>query len=225
VWRRPRDVRRIDRLAVAAKPDIGGWLRRQSVEQQRGLDERVMTQAVRGEAVHVLGTRGAWSRVRVDDQRGSAFPIGIIGWVPTSQLRWTSPGVSAYPSPLRHPTGAAVVDAARGYLGVPYLWAGMTRSGLDCSGLTYLVFRRMGIILPRDAADQSRLGRRVTRRQLRPGDLVFFGPGARGTIHHVGVYAGNGLVLHAPRAGTRVTLTKLTAWTDYWGARRLLPTV
>ena len=100
----------------------------------------------------------------------------------------------------------------------------MTPAGIDCSGLTYRVFRALGRTLPRDAADQSRLGRHVRRKSLRPGDLVFFGPGARATIHHVGIYVGHGRVLHAPHTGSTVRISPLRSWHDYWGARRLLPT-
>jgi cell wall-associated NlpC family hydrolase len=98
----------------------------------------------------------------------------------------------------------------------------MSRHGIDCSGLTYRVLRELGRTLPRDAADQARHGHRVLRRNLQPGDLVFFGPTGWKSIHHVGIYAGSGLVLHAPHTGARVRLTPLTAWSDYWGARRLI---
>jgi cell wall-associated NlpC family hydrolase len=109
---------------------------------------------------------------------------------------------------------------ARSFLGAPYVWGGMSAAGMDCSGLTYRAYYAVGITLPRDAADQARLGRPVRRKALRPGDLVFFGPASSRSIHHVGVYAGHGLVLHAPHTGTRVRLTRLSAWPDYWGARR-----
>lgn len=223
IWRRTTDVRRIDRVVLGPHPNVSRWLRSQSVVDQRGMDIGVMTEAILGEQVHVLTSHRGWSQVRVDDQTGSAYPLGIIGWVPTVQLGWRAPTRPAYPVTVKQPTGAALVSAARGLLGVPYLWGGLTRSGIDCSGLVYLVFRQMGVTLPRDAADQARFGRSVARGQLKPGDLVFLSPGARSAIHHVGIYLGNGLVLHAPRAGTSVTITRLATWTDYWGARRLLP--
>ena len=208
---------------LIAKPDVRRWLDRQTLSQREDLTSRVMTQAVRGEPVEVLRQRGGWSKVRLPLQRGSFFDRGIIGWVRSGQL---AHGVdrprSAAAAGHGPRNGAAVLRIARGYLGVRYLWGGMSRQGIDCSGLTYRVFRELGRTLARDAADQSRVGRRVIRRNLRPGDLVFFGASDWTSIHHVGIYAGSGLVLNAPRTGARVRMTPLSAWSDYWGARRIV---
>jgi cell wall-associated NlpC family hydrolase len=223
VWKLPSSARAVDRPALSTHPDLIAWRRAQSLQQRRDLGDRVMTQALLGEQVSVLAQAHGWSRIAVLDQRGSYYRAGIIGWVPTAQLRWRPPGRSGYPTPVPHPSGAAVLAVARGYLGVPYVWGGMTPAGIDCSGLVYMVFRRMGITLPRDAADMATVGTPVVRGALRPGDLVFFGPAGRSSIHHVGIYAGGGLVLHAPYTGSLVQYAPLAAWSDYWGARRLLP--
>lgn len=223
VWIRPGKVRPVDRPVLSAKPDVRRWLDRQTLAQREDLTRRVMTQAVRGEPVEVLRQRRGWSKVRLPLQRGSYYSRGIIGWVRTGQLAHGDrrpPSADAAGHGPR--TGAAVLRIARGYLGVRYLWGGMSRHGIDCSGLTYRVLRELGRTLPRDAADQARHGRRVLRRNLRLGDLVFFGAAGRTSIHHVGIYAGNGLVLHAPHTGARVRLTPLSAWSDYWGARRIV---
>jgi cell wall-associated NlpC family hydrolase len=221
VWLRPARVRPVDRPALRAKPDIDRWLNAQSITQRQHLDRRVLTQAVHGETVRVLAERSGWTKVRLPDQRGSFYRDGIIGWVPSRQLT-RHPAPAATPARPLRATADNVMRLARGYLGVRYLWGGMTTRGIDCSGLTYRVFHGVGMTLPRDAADQSRVGRPVVRRDLQPGDLVFFGPGRWPTIHHVGIYAGGGLVLHAPYTGSQVRLTPLSAWSDYWGARRYL---
>jgi len=97
--------------------------------------------------------------------------------------------------------------AAR-YKGVPYLWGGTTTRGLDCSGYTQLVFRQMGINLLRTSRMQATQGRRVSNlRSARPGDLLFYA--SNGTIHHVGIYAGNGMYWNAPRRGTVVSLRRV----------------
>jgi len=222
VWKHPRVVRRVDRLALTAQPNIRRWLGRQSVASRERLVGRVLTQALRGEKLTVLRSTATWTRVRIDDQRGSYFRRGIPGWVPTRQLSATPVGDPVLTTTVRQRTGAMAVRIGRRYLGAPYLWGGMSPAGIDCSGLTYRIFRAMGIVLPRDAADQSLRGRAVSRRGLRPGDLVFFGSGSRWSIHHVGIYAGRGLVLHAPHTGARVRLTPLRSWSDYWGARRIV---
>jgi gamma-D-glutamyl-L-lysine dipeptidyl-peptidase len=222
VWLHLHSARPADKPALAATPDISRWIRRVPLDVRENFDRRVLTQALRGEPLTVLGRARGWTKVRVLEQRGSYFRHGIPGWVPTRQLSPKPVVGHAYDPAVRRPTAAAELRIARSYLGTPYLWGGMTAAGIDCSGLTYRVFRALGRLLPRDAADQSRLGRAVPRRALRPGDLVFFGSGARATIHHVGIYAGRGIVLHAPHTGSRVRLSPLREWHDYWGARRLL---
>jgi hypothetical protein len=222
LWKHPRVVRPVDRPALAARPDIHRWLSRQTVASRERLVGRVLTQAVRGERVVVLIHHDNWLKVRVVDQRGSFFHDGIPGWVPTRQITQRQVPARALHPVVRRPSVMAEMRTARTYLGTPYLWGGMSQAGIDCSGLTYRVFRSLGIVLPRDAADQSRHGKPVARTHLRRGDLVFFGSGGRSSIHHVGIYAGHGMVLHAPHTGARVTVTPLHTWTDYWGARRVL---
>jgi gamma-D-glutamyl-L-lysine dipeptidyl-peptidase len=104
-------------------------------------------------------------------------------------------------------TGPAVVGQAQKFMGLPYLWAGTSSYGFDCSGLTYAVYRQFGITLPRDAADQAGAGTPVARTALQPGDLVFFAWG--GPIDHVGIYAGHGKMIDAPKTGGVVELVNM----------------
>jgi cell wall-associated NlpC family hydrolase len=127
-------------------------------------------------------------------------------------------------SDIPTPTGQRIVHAAKRFLGLPYLWAGTSAYGYDCSGFTYTLFRRFGIPLPRDADRQAQHGTTVPRSHLRPGDLVFFAdPGGTGIIHHVAIYAGSGLLLEAPHTGDTIKLTPLASMTSsYADARRYL---
>ena len=221
VWVKPSRTRKVDAPALRAQPDIARWINHQSLRQRNDLGPRVMTQALHGDKLVRLTQRDSWSKVRLPDQTGNKFRDGIIGWVPTRQLTTTRPASRVLHAGTPHGSGGDVLRLARSYLGDRYLWGGLSRAGLDCSGLTYRVFRSLGVVLPRDAADQSKMGQSVRRADLRRGDLVFFGTGTWAHIHHVGIYAGNGLVLHAPYTGTVVQYTKLHGWSDYWGARRV----
>ena len=95
----------------------------------------------------------------------------------------------------------AVVIASK-YLGTPYRWGGTDPStGLDCSGYTQLVFKQLGISLPRVSGDQAKVGTAVpSLSQAQPGDLVFFGS----PVHHVGIYVGDGKMIDAPHTGSKV---------------------
>lgn len=115
-------------------------------------------------------------------------------------------------------SGSSIVEYAKQFLGVPYQWGGNGPNTFDCSGLTRYVYRAFGINLPRVAQDQMNAGTPVSRGNLQPGDLVFFG--TPGNIYHVGIYVGNDCYLHAPQTGDVVKISPLTYRYDYAGGRR-----
>jgi cell wall-associated NlpC family hydrolase len=120
---------------------------------------------------------------------------------------------------LQPTLGRRAVELALRLRGVPYVWAGATPAGFDCSGFTRYVYGRLGIRLPHSSYGQWSLGRHVRRRQVRPGDLVFFA-----SESHVGIYVGHGRFIHAPESGRVVSLAPLdSGWyaATYSGAVRL----
>ena len=117
------------------------------------------------------------------------------------------------------PSGADVVALAKTQLGTPYVWGGEKPGGFDCSGLIQWAYGKFSIDLPRVSRDQAKVGRAVSPAEARPGDLVFFD---RPTIDHIGMYAGNGQWVVAPKTGDvvkmqNVDLSKATT------IRRVLP--
>jgi cell wall-associated NlpC family hydrolase len=101
--------------------------------------------------------------------------------------------------------------------GFPYRWGGTTRRGFDCSGFTkYLYSKVKGVTIPRTAAAQFKYGKKVSVKDMKPGDLLFFR--SRGLhVGHVGMYAGNGKMVHAANPRSGVTVDKLFG--GYWGKR------
>ncbi|MGW0362082.1 NlpC/P60 family protein [Streptomyces sp. NPDC002990] len=111
----------------------------------------------------------------------------------------------APPPPSDGSRAARAVAFAHGAIGKPYGWGSTGPGAFDCSGLTQAAWRSAGVSLPRTTYTQINAGRRVSREQLAPGDLVFFYSG----ITHVGLYIGNGQMIHAPRPGSTVRVAPI----------------
>ncbi len=146
-----------------------------------------VSDAVAGDVLRFLRERGDWTEVQ--------FPDGRAGWIHSRHVKRLSSFLrTARPTPER------IVHTALRFMGRPYLWGGKSPKGLDCSGFTSMVFRLNGVVLPRDANMQARIGEAVafdsTFESLQPGDLVFFGR-APERITHVGIYVGDGQFIHS----------------------------
>ncbi|MFK3982666.1 NlpC/P60 family protein [Micromonospora sp. NPDC050397] len=111
------------------------------------------------------------------------------------------------PCPATYPGGAAgiAVKTACAQIGKMYVWGAVGPSNFDCSGLTQYAWGKAGVRLTHFTGAQWNEGKVVSRANARPGDLVFF----YGDLHHVGVYVGNGLMVHAPQSGQPVKMTKI----------------
>ena len=133
--------------------------------------ERV-TELLRGDAVRVEERRDGWARI--------VTAYDYPGWVREEALARRE--------------GDPVAEA-RAYLGAPYLWGGMTERGIDCSGLVHMAYRRLGLLVPRDADQQEAAGTTLPADELRPGDLVTYGDERETT--HVAFWLGGNRVLHA----------------------------
>ncbi len=112
-------------------------------------------------------------------------------------------------SPARG-NGKAIVAAGEQFLHLPYLWGGMSSYGYDCSGFAYSMCKANGYVIPRDAHDQATAGKEVDLAEIEAGDLLFFAyEEGKGSIHHVGIYYGDGKLLHAPKTGKTIEIIPL----------------
>jgi len=135
-------------------------------------------------------------------------------WAAASSSSSGGGGGGNYPSPPI-PANGSVVDFARSRLGCPYVWAAAGPGSFDCSGLTMWAYAKVGIHLSHSSGAQISEGYRVSRKDLQPGDLVFFGS----PIHHVGMYVGGGKMIEAPYTGASVRIASMDR-SDYAGACR-----
>ena len=138
---------------------------------------------------------------------------------------WRPPTLLVSPTKSA-PSAEVLLATADQFLGVPYVWGGVSPNGFDCSGFTNAVYAKHGYDLPRVSRDQFKVGVEISRSGLMPGDLLFFSqqPG-RGKISHVAIYVGDQTFIHAARGKARVTYDRLTS--NYYskrfrGARRML---
>jgi cell wall-associated NlpC family hydrolase len=127
-----------------------------------------------------------------------------------------STGTYTGPAPPASTLGGKAVAIAEQYLGVPYVWGGASPSGFDCSGLVMYVYGQLGVSLPHNAAAQYYSLPHVPLSDLQPGDLVFFYG-----LGHVGIYVGNGTMIHAPHTGTVVQFGSISAEGPIAGAARV----
>jgi cell wall-associated NlpC family hydrolase len=201
------------------------------------------TQVLYGETVRVLATRRGWTEVAVPDQPSPLDRRGYPGWVRSWQLgpafsaplvvtarsarlangaeigfgSQVPPGAVPASATRRLPhTRADLVRTAERFLGLHYLWGGLSAWGYDCSGLTWAVYRAHGITIPRDADAQFAAGTPVSLARMQPGDLLFY---EHPVVGHVAMYVGGGKMIESPNSASEVRIVPVRT-SDFRGARR-----
>ena len=128
--------------------------------------------------------------------------------------------VAVAAAPVVAPNQAAqiAVDTALAQQGKPYVWGGTGPGGYDCSGLTSSAYKAAGVSIPRTSKAQSTAGVAVDRANLQPGDLIFFYK----PVGHVGMYIGNGQMVHSSTYGQPVKVVPVDSMKGYNTARRVV---
>ena len=172
-----------------------------------------------GTQMSVIGVFGEWYKVSYSSS---------VGFVHSDYFTLSSN--AAAPGSIGIQSGAetvaqTIVETAKKYLGVPYVWAGTSPSGFDCSGFVYYVYKECGYSINRTAASIYVNGTSVDKSQLQLGDTVHFTSGNGSSIGHVGIYIGNGQFIHASSGSGSVVISDLSSnyyLNHYYGARRII---
>jgi len=150
--------------------------------------------------------------------RRTIFALLLLLAVTACAKQVISPDLPATTRASEESRNATAARLATRYLGAPYVWAGSSPSGFDCSGLVMYAFGQVGVAIPHNAAQQFRLGTPVDRDRLVPGDVVFFNQ-----LRHNGIYLGGGRFVHSTKpGGVRIARLDDDWFRSRWvGARRL----
>jgi peptidoglycan DL-endopeptidase CwlO len=204
------------------------------------LNERVAAELAEADLVHRrqaderrqvqnLATQLQQTLDKIDEQLAGYLEAEEVRQEAARRAAWSGymSGVGTVQSWLQAgPVARAAVRWALAQLGDPYRWGASGPDTFDCSGLTSSSYRAAGVAIPRVSRAQWGAGPHVAVANLLPGDLVFYAdnPGDPATIHHVGMYIGNGLMVHAPHTGDVVRVASI--WREsFAGATRIVPGV
>lgn len=212
-----------------------------NVRQEASSQSSLVTSIKRGDKVTYYETIGEWARIITwTDRKGyvlakylvdSADKVDkvVVQKPKTEEIIVASRGTEekteevAPPSPESANLADDIIAYAKTWLGVPYRWAGNSKNGTDCSGLTYYVFKHFGISVPRSSYAYLGTGTKVSRSDIKKGDIILWDIDRNGTVGHVGIYIGDGMFIHASSSKGKVVTRALATYSEkYLGARRVI---
>ncbi|NLX76319.1 MAG: SH3 domain-containing protein [Clostridiaceae bacterium] len=183
-----------------------------------------------GSDTDLLGTIPFGSKIQVFEQNNKYTRVltrdGVEGYIYTEYigdevvLASRSSSGQYYNSEL----ASKIIEYAKQFVGVPYVYGGTSSKGFDCSGFTYYVFKKFNIKLPRSAQEYANVGTKVSRENLKPGDILLFDrPSEPNRLGHVGIYLGNNKFIHASSSRGKVSITTLSTYScKLLGIRRVI---
>ena len=191
-----------------------GWVDGSDVRMRAaaGTDSEIVRVTTYGESVEILGVDGEWYKVSAG---------GKTGYIRGDYVSFTEPDPSQ--APAAGSIGEQIVAFAEQFLGTPYVWAGSSPSGFDCSGFVSYVFKNFGYTVNRTAASMYTNGVAVDKSELQIGDAVFFASSSE-SIGHVGIYIGDGEFIHSSSGAGCVVISDLSSsyyLKNYVGAKRI----
>ena len=177
-----------------------------------------------GDTVTALSLADGWYQISYPSAESG------VAYISADYISLTVPATRAdatvsYGAAAGNSAGARVVQIAEQYLGIPYVYGGSTPAGFDCSGFTSYVFKQMGYNLYRSSYQQINNGIPVSKSELLPGDLLLFKKQGASRIHHVGIYVGDGMMIHSPQTGDVIKYTSIVSGyynNCYYAARRII---
>ncbi|HOJ09715.1 MAG TPA: SH3 domain-containing protein [Clostridiales bacterium] len=174
------------------------------------ISSKIATQMTKGQKLDIYAWSGEWYKIKLQDEN-FAWIFNELVSTRNSFASRESTGARGQSSVVDRSLDKRqqIVSLAKKYLGVKYVWGGTSPKGFDCSGLVQYVYKQIGITLNRVAADQATQGTKVSRAELKPGDLVFFNTSSGSSIDHVGIYIGGGNFLHAANGRGKVLIDPL----------------
>lgn len=188
-----------------------------NVRSGPGSDHNIITTIPRGTRVQVLEQHGEWLKVIIKDNQ-EAFVYAPY-MVASQNLVTRAASVQSYNQSL----ASQITEYAKQFAGVPYVYGGSSPKGFDCSGFTKYVYGKFKISLPRSAEGYSGVGTKVSRTDLKPGDILLFDRYGSGSLGHVGIYLGNDQFIHASSSKKKVIIMRLSGYrAKYLGARRVI---
>lgn len=183
-----------------------------------GTENSIVAKMYEGAIGKIIGINNGWFKVNYNGETGYISPeyVTIVPYTSASSRSSSNSGYVATSS--ANGTRQQIIDYAANFLGCKYVYGGTTPNGFDCSGFVQYVYRHFGINLVRTSYNQYATSQRISRSELKLGDLVFFSQNAGSSkVGHVGIYVGDGQFIHAASPGKGVRYDSLSS--SYYAAR------